>query len=204
LHNLPKPRAPDVVIYLYKDSVPPPRNIRLAECARRYSQWRELPPGDFTLATAAGGKPYFPLNPHVHFSISHSGEYWAVAFSGYALGLDIQSHVERDYLAVAKRWYHIREYAAVEQYGLECFYDIWCAKESLIKCSGEGFSASFSLLCVVKDGAIAPACSGLQLKSLQMIAGYSACLCAKKLGRIYAPLPGCLKDNDDGRDNDEG
>ena len=193
---MPKQCAQDAQIYLYKDSEPPQRSRRLLECAHRYALWRGLPKGDFAIATTPFGKPYFPHRLDMHFSISHSGEYWAVAFGGQELGLDIQRHEKRDYLALAKRWYHPQEYAAVEQYGPNYFFDIWCAKESLIKCSGEGFSASFSTFCVIKDGAIAPASKGWQLKPLPMIAGYSACLCGKELGRIFTHLPENSNDTD--------
>jgi 4'-phosphopantetheinyl transferase len=157
----------------------------LTECAHLYTAWCGLPAGDFTVAKAPGGKPYFLRYPALRFSISHSGEYWGVAFSGQELGLDIQSHKERNYMALAKRWYHAKEYAAVEQYGPACFFDIWSAKESLVKCSGEGFSAAFSAFSVAAEGKIVPLCDGWQLKPLHIAEGYSACLCGKKLGKIF-------------------
>lgn len=176
----------DVTVFLYKENGPLPlRQERLRECAHRYSRWRGLTAGDFTLAVAPGGKPYFPRCPQVHFSISHSAGYWAAAFSGRPLGLDIQRHVERDYLALAKRWYHPLEYTAVEQFGPKCFFDIWSAKESLVKCNGTGFPASFPSFSVVEKGAIAPESVGWQLKPLNMLAGYSACVCGKELGQVF-------------------
>lgn len=182
---MPKPCAWDIMIYVYKDSAPLPRSLRLAACARRYARWRGILAGDFTVATAPGGKPYFPHEPALHFSVSHSGEYWAVAFSGQPLGLDIQRYEERDQLALAKRWYHPEEYAAVKKNGPACFFDIWSAKESLVKCSGEGVSSSFSSFCVVENGEIAPISSGWQIKPLSILDGYAACLCGKKLGQVY-------------------
>ena len=174
----------DAVIYLYKDNDPLPRSQRLTQCAYRYARRRGLPAGDFTLATAEGGKPYFPHSPHIHFSISHSGELWAAAFGGQPLGLDIQRHEQRDHLALAQRWYHGDEYAAVKQNGPACFFDIWCAKESLVKCSGEGFAA-FCAFCTVQNGRIAAQCGPWQLRPLELATGYSACLCGKKLGLIH-------------------
>lgn len=144
--------------------------------------------GDFTVAVAKGGKPYFPHCPQVHFSISHSGEYWAVAFSSLPVGLDIQRHEQRDYLSLAKRWYHPQEYAAVEQYGKQCFFDIWCAKESRIKCGGTGFPALFPTFSVVEKGAIAAVVEDWQIKPLNIDADYSACLCGQQLGRVNVCL----------------
>ena len=175
----------DVVIYIYNDSEPPPRGLRLPDCARRYALWRGLTAADFTVAAAGGGKPYFPQSPHIHFSISHSGAYWAAAFGGQPLGLDIQRHEARNHLALAKRWYHREEYAAVEQKGSACFFDIWSAKESLVKCSGEGVSPSFSAFSVLKNGVIAERCGPWQLKLLHLADGYSACLCAENLGQVH-------------------
>ena len=182
---MPELLAHDVVIYLYQDADAPQRSLRLAECARRYAARRGLGASDFETAKTGNGKPYFPNSPLIHFSISHSGEYWAVAFSGQELGLDIQRHVERDYLPIALRWYHAKEYTAVEKYGRACFFDIWSAKESLVKADGEEGIASFPTFFVVQDGKIAPVCGRWQLKPLPLIDGYSACLCGKELGEIY-------------------
>lgn len=183
---LPKPHAQDVMIFIYKDDDPPPRRQRLLECASRYALWRGLKKdGDFELDLAPGGKPYFPRRPELHFSVSHSGEYWLAAFQGQPLGLDIQLHEERDYLAIAKRWFHPDEYAAVKQYGPHCFFDIWSAKESLVKCSGAGLTSSFSAFSVVEGGAIAPHNGGLQLKPMNLIVGYSICLCGKEIKKVY-------------------
>ena len=183
---MPKPGERDAMIYIYTDSDAPARQQRLAECARQYVSWRGLSDSEFTVAKSAAGKPYFPHSPHIHFSISHSGEYWVAAFSGQNVGLDIQQHLQRDYLAVAKRWYHPQEFAAVKQYGASCFFDIWSAKESLLKYSGEGLSAAFSTFSVIEKGQIAALNSGLHLQTLKLLAGYSLCICGKNLGRIYS------------------
>lgn len=48
--------------------------------------WRTLP----DVATADGGKPYFPAYPTVHFSLSHSSGAAAAAVSDMPVGVDIQ------------------------------------------------------------------------------------------------------------------
>ena len=193
-NSLPKIHAHDTLIFLYQNSNGWAREYYLSECAHCYTIRRGMSVGDFSVASMPGGKPYFPYYPQVHFSISHSGEYWAAAFGGNPLGLDIQRHEERDILALAKRWYHNEEFVAVEQYGKECFFDIWSAKESLVKCCGEGFPASFTKFSVVENGVVAAVCGIWQLKLLRIIAGYSFCLCAKELGEVYIDegfLKGC-------------
>jgi 4'-phosphopantetheinyl transferase len=167
------------------DSGPPPRGQRLSECAARYARLRGLAAADFTLAKSSRGKPYFPHCPGIHFSLSHSGAYWAAAFGGQPLGLDIQRHTKRDILALAQRWYHPEEYLAVQRQGAELFFAIWSAKESLVKCSGTGFSAAFSAFSVLEKGRLAQQCGGWQLKPLRIVEGYSACLCGQELGSIH-------------------
>ena len=36
------------------------------------------------------GKPFFPLSPETHCSVTHSGDYWLGAFSGEPIGIDLQ------------------------------------------------------------------------------------------------------------------
>ena len=182
---MPRIDADDIILYIYKDSEPPARSLRLSECARRYAASSGLPAVHDRLATAPGGKPYFLRQPGLHFSISHSGDYWAVAFGGQPVGLDIQQHAARDYLALAKRWYHPQEYAAVQQYGPAHFFAIWSAKESVVKCSGKGIFASFSTFSVAEGSGILPLSAGLQVRPVSLMKGYAACLCAKRIKRVY-------------------
>lgn len=83
------------------------------------------------------GKPYF-RNSAVEFSLSHSGDWWAVAFSGAPLGIDIQKIDGRDHSAVAGRWFGEAEKAMAEAGG-EAFFRIWTMKEACAKMTGQGF-----------------------------------------------------------------
>ena len=100
------------------------------------------------------GKPYFPQLNNFHFSVSHSGD-WAVCGVGRApLGVDVEKiqKKSRDCLALARRFFHPREYALLEksQDPEGDFFRLWTLKESYVKFTGEGMhrpfrSFSFSL-----------------------------------------------------------
>lgn len=182
-------QSEDIVIYVYEEGGGMAAGWRLPASAANYAKQRGLPGGAFDVAISAGGKPYFPARPDIHFSISHSGLYWLAAFHGAPLGIDLQAHVRRDYAAIAKRWYHADEEAAVAEHGPGCFFDIWSAKESHCKMLGTGINAGFRRFCVVSGGNIAPACNGLQLRQMRLFAGYSLCLCAEQIGEVYTIYP---------------
>ena len=80
----------------------------LVQAAQRYSG---LAPGAFgELRTGPWGKPFFPQGPGLHFSLTHSGEWWLCAFSDRPLGLDLQIHRSyADPARLARRFFHPRE-----------------------------------------------------------------------------------------------
>jgi len=43
------------------------------------------------------GKPFFTLQPKIHYNISHSGKYVVCVLAGEEVGIDIQEHRELDY-----------------------------------------------------------------------------------------------------------
>lgn len=67
------------------------------------------------LAKTPDGKPFFRDLPGIHFSLSHSGEYLACAFSGEETGLDLQDLRPSDDsgLRIARRWFTRAEYEAL-------------------------------------------------------------------------------------------
>ena len=177
--------AHDIIVYVYADAAAPPRRHRLPLCAAHYAAARGLAGGGFNPAENKGGKPWFPARPEVCFSVSHSGGYWLAAFHGAPLGLDIQARRQADYLAIAKRWYHADEYAAVLQNGPACFFDIWSAKESICKMNGAGIDASFPRFSVIANGVLAAEVNNCQLRQIKLIKDYSLFLCAARIGAIH-------------------
>lgn len=88
------------------------------------------------------GKPYLKDYPDVHFSLSHSGNIAVLAISDSEIGIDVQER--RGYQEkVMKRFYHKSEIAIIEAISdsaekVNCFYQMWTAKEAYIKFTGKG------------------------------------------------------------------
>lgn len=153
----------------------------LRQAASLYSGRSEAELG--SLETTKWGKPFFSSQPDLHFSITHSGDWWLCGFSSCPLGLDLQihrSHVSPDKLS--RRFFHPLEDAFLEQNNYTQFFDLWCAKESWVKYTGHGFyNAPESFSVVSFDGPF-PCVDGAELRLIPFEPGYSLCLCAHRLG----------------------
>ncbi len=90
------------------------------------------------IAYAEKGKPYLPEFPGLFFSLSHSGDYVALALSCHPVGVDIQE--ERKLSDALQEKYFTKEERAS---GAKPFA-IFSGKESYIKFTGEGMSRSFA------------------------------------------------------------
>lgn len=135
--------------------------------------------------TGLRGKPFFPLAPHVHFSVSHSGNWWLCACSGQPVGLDVQVH--RSYTEppkLSRRFFHPSEDRWLAQGGYTSFYDVWCAKESWVKYTGTGFYQDPANFSVVDEAGNFPRMVDAHLRLLPFEEGYSLCLCAQTLGDV--------------------
>ena len=135
------------------------------------------------LASGAHGKPYFPDAPQLQFSISHSGAYWLCAFSAAPVGLDVQQHRDCQKQALARRFFSPAEQAFLERTSHAPFFDLWCAKESYLKFTGEGISGLEAVCTVSPEGGF-PSVPGVNLQLLPLFAGYSACLCTASPAEI--------------------
>lgn len=99
------------------------------------------------------GKPYIKDEPHIHFNITHSRGLCAVAISDSEVGIDAEYSSElsdRRLRNIVKSGYFSR--SELSAFGLEgrtaeavCkdFYRLWTAKESVVKCTGEGIAQGF-------------------------------------------------------------
>lgn len=88
------------------------------------------------------GKPYLQGIPHVHFSISHSGEFVMCALSDEEIGCDIQQ-TSTSRISVAKRFFTDQEQIQVSSANdpQDEFTRLWTLKESYVKMIGMGISA---------------------------------------------------------------
>lgn len=108
---------------------------------------------NYELFRRSGGKLYFKYHPEIHFSISHSGEYWACAFSDAEVGLDVQIEEHHHRIEkIARRFFSPEEQEYLERCDFDEFYDVWAAKEAYLKYTGEGLAKGLGKFSVVRDG----------------------------------------------------
>lgn len=93
------------------------------------------------------GKPFFSSHPDFHFSISHTHDKIAIAFSSHSIGIDIESLREYKPLLV-KRFFHPFEYDFLEniknkEEQNQAFSRLWTLKEAYVKCTGTGIANYF-------------------------------------------------------------
>ena len=160
-------------------------------CARRYAHTYGLSEvGDLlgksaevSIGRSERGKPYFIGIPadmtQLHFSLSHSGLYGACAVHTGPLGLDIQEHRPCDKEAIARRFFHSTEYDFLVRYDFEPFFDIWTAKESYVKYTGEGLAGGLGAFSVVDEMGFVTDLGMVRLLRIGFQELYSMYLCAE-------------------------
>ena len=82
------------------------------------------------IARTPNGKPYFPKNTDVHFSLSHTGTHVLCALACSPVGADIESprHISERVM---------RFFCSPEELALFDPLDLWVLKESYVKLLGE-------------------------------------------------------------------
>lgn len=90
-------------------------------------------------------KPYFTNREDIKFSLSHSGEYVAVAVSHKEIGIDIQQTGVVN-LKIAERFFTRYECEYIKS--RDDFYRIWALKESFIKAIGKGLAMPLNSFCI--------------------------------------------------------
>ena len=84
----------------------------------------------------AMGKPYFEGYP-LHFNVSHSGEYLAIAISKNPVGIDIQGEKNiKD--GMFKKVVQQEEISLIGENRQKDFLKLWTLKESFVKAEGKG------------------------------------------------------------------
>lgn len=175
----------DVFVYICKGTDPSLRSRRLQSCARHFAGLFGEEISCYTEKYGNYGKPYFSENKGVHYSISHSGEYWMCAFHKGPIGFDMQEHKAMDYENIAKHWFHPQEYESVLEKGANQFYDIWCAKESYLKYMGIGLCQPMKEFSVIEENKLKNRLLDTELVNISKNPGYSLCICAEKIINIY-------------------
>lgn len=171
----------DFTIYAGRFEGPRSSAGLLLEAARRYTGDRLLNPA---LDRKEGGKPFFRDMPELHFSVTHSGEYWMCAFGRAPVGLDLQEHRRCDVKGVARRFFHPEEAEFLLNRDFCGFFSVWAAKESYLKFTGLGISGGLSRFSAVGAGGITGEKLGLRIREIDFLPGYSLCICARELGDV--------------------
>lgn len=121
-----------------------------AALRRILSSYLDCPAKDLAFSSNEYGKPFLSY-PHdhrrraLHFNLSHSGEYTALAFSlSSPVGIDIEkirSSVKP--LEISDRFYHPKEAQEIfrlpPQEQKEVFFRLWTLREAFLKGLGTGF-----------------------------------------------------------------
>ncbi|MDD2488238.1 MAG: 4'-phosphopantetheinyl transferase superfamily protein [Bacteroidales bacterium] len=104
---------------------------------------------NFTIECTVEGKPFFKFNKELHFSISHTNQYIAIALSNKQIGIDIEQ--ERKYKKnLVERFLHPKEALILSNLSTlkekdQAFTKIWTIKESYVKCTGTGIANNFKV-----------------------------------------------------------
>lgn len=132
------------------------------------------------------GKPFFTLQPGIHYNITHSGQYVACIFAGQEVGIDIQEHKEVKFEKMLQRMVPAEMVSEILQRDdmVKAFFDQWVLREAYIKWTGEGFS---------RDLRSIPMESGWH-QLLDVEEGYSCAVWASgsldiRIVRVQAELP---------------
>lgn len=108
-------------------------------------------PLDLQFSKSAHGKPYL-TNDSQLFNLSHTEDLAILAVTRLAdIGVDVERIRERDYLKIAKRYFHSAEVTALasclpEDQG-KLFFRYWTLKEAFFKAMGGGISTGLNKVC---------------------------------------------------------
>jgi 4'-phosphopantetheinyl transferase len=113
-----------------------------------------LPDEAFT--TGDKGKPAHDGFRGIHFNITHSGEWVAVALSSGCVGVDVE-RMRKIPDGVARRFFSETENQWLDSTKTEAerkdiFFTLWTLKESFLKAIGKGLTKSLSSFTIEKKG----------------------------------------------------
>ena len=145
-----------VYLFLTSNSGDMTTDEKISLLAKEYLELSEFPgilAEDLKIARTERGKPYFDGLKTIHFSVSHSGEIFACAFSDDLIGIDIQEYKNRPdeperCRKIANRFFHPDEVDALDADTVSAFYNIWTSKEAYVKLTGQGIDGDFSEFCI--------------------------------------------------------
>lgn len=156
------------------------RRARLRQCL---SVATGTPPNRLALITGPFGKPALADGPE--FSLSHSGEHWALAIADTPVGIDLEAiYPGVDTRAIAACLFAPGEAAAIAglpgAVGTRAFFDCWTRKEAFVKAIGRGLSYpldSFEVS-VTREARLIAGANGWAIDDLALTPGLAGALVA--------------------------
>lgn len=138
-----------------------------AALRRLLSFYLDCPAQELVFAAGKYGKPYLSYSgglnrPDIQFSLSHSGEFAALAFSCSApVGIDIEKLRPFDKaFSLADRFFHPEETARLSELEPEeqhrLFFRLWTLREAFLKGIGTGFYTAPDSFCIAASGPNGP------------------------------------------------
>lgn len=161
---------------------------RLGRAAADYSGLGEDDPR-LRAAKTERGKPYFPSEPLIHCSITHSGGVWLCALSSSPVGVDLQEKRALPSPKIAQRFFNPleTEFLAARP---EMFFDVWCAKESYVKYTGEGMVCGLDGFSAVTGDGMAGRIGGAELRRVDFSPDFVLYVCGGSGEIVLKELPG--------------
>lgn len=93
--------------------------------------------------------------PEVHFSVSHSGNWWGCLMAAEPVGFDLEMIREKvNYEKIARRFFTVDECALILTTGADAFFDVWVRKEAYVKYLGSGLAEGLDSFSVVENGVL--------------------------------------------------
>ena len=172
-----------ILVFLYKNQEKKSSCDLLKKSMGIFSEKTGIPLDTAQIIRDGRGKPGFEEDCGVFFSISHTKNIWACAFAQQPVGLDIERVRPCREEMIAGRFFHREEAAFVARHK-ERFFEVWTAKESYVKYTGEGITDAFGAFSVISGDEISRFVNDVQLCHFNGIEGCNACLCAGDIGTI--------------------
>lgn len=109
-----------------------------------------LPPAQLCFGSLSAGKPVLDMPDAPHFSLSHSGDWVALAVSLDApIGVDVEFLSDNDHRAIYPRVLGGEELGRLEAapHPAAAFISCWTQKEAVLKATGQGISIDLRDVC---------------------------------------------------------
>ncbi len=158
----------------------------------------EQPPETIELDYTDRGRPIYPADERLQFSISHTQDLVGVALTdGASIGIDLEAiSPHLDLLELAERIFSPNDLAIFQAYSnrekVAAFYRAWTRKEAYLKARGEGIAEGLQEISVsmapeevlsIKDTRHASTAEKWHLISLPLPGGYAGTLACDDVAR---------------------